>query len=140
MVIQKQKHIKDPGSEPWNIQNPGIRATLFSSELCNSVFFRTLLYTEPWYIQNPVIFRILACSKSDIYSKPWLFRNLGYPEPSYSEPCHIQKRRHIHHPVIESQKHIQNPVTFRTLAYSEPCFILNLVICKTLEYSEPWHN
>ena len=29
-----------------------------------------ILYSEPWHIQNPDIFRVLACSKPEVYWKP----------------------------------------------------------------------
>ena len=62
---------------------------------CKKKPFRQFRHIQAnsWHIQNPGIFRILAYSKSEVYSEPWyiqssgtfrtrdIFRILGYSEP-----------------------------------------------------------
>ena len=107
-------------SKPWyihnqmHIQNPGI--------------FRSLRYLEfwhiqnPWYIQNPDIVRTRNIYREPWYiQKPGIFRMLLYSEPVlYSELWHIQNAGILRTLAYQNQMHFQKPITFGSLAYSEP--------------------
>ena len=64
----------------------------------------------------------------------------AYPQ-AYSEPCNsgIFRTQVYSEPAAYSEPwYIQNPGLFRTLVYSEPWYVPNPGIFRTLVYSEPW--
>ena len=142
-------------SETWYIQNHDICRNLEHSESWyNPGAFRTLVYTEPWHvynqshIQNRGIFRIssilttlqILCDRAlyEYNANSFLhyFSNMANCNLSETGRNKIELVlnivaysnypgifRHIQKPVWPW--YIQNPCIFRTLIYSEPCYIQN---------------
>ena len=140
----KPLHIRKPGifrtfaySEPWYIKNPDI--------------FRTLAYSEPWYIQNQSyiqnsgIFRTSSISTtlSSICSRVFYKNNkiLFYTIFKYSKLSPQQDRSQ------EGRISVEHCGIFRynqaysgiIQGYSEPWYIQNPDIFRTLVYSKPWY-
>ena len=156
-------------SEPWHIQNPYI--------------FGNLIYSE--YIPDPAIFRTrpifrtLVYSEWQVYSQPsqthrefyennansffYIFSNTANSDLHETGRNNVELvsnilaysviTRHIQEvfgditahseacvtPVHSEPWYIQNPGIFKTLVYSEPWHIQKLGIFRTLVYLVPWH-